>query len=196
MRVPRPIRPFAVAPRPTDSLMSGCRVTLVASVAIALCLPASASPAQPQAPAACAVTGTITAGQIPLPGVALTLTPSTGPDAKTIAGSTGPDGTFELPVPGPGEYVLKGELVAFASVERTITLTPDACRAQVTLSTTLASRQPKPAAEAHASDGATNAPPPTRPTAPAQSGTVQAEPGHKPPADAGASSRGRLSFRV
>ena len=166
MRAPRSCRPSAVAPRPTLSpMLRSTSTRLSATVSTTLCaatLLAWLTPAlSAQAPAAatpCSVAGTITAGRSPLPGVAITLTARGSATASLAVGSTGPEGSFELVVPGPGEYVLRGELVAFAPIERTLTLTTDECRVRVEVAATLASRQPRPSTDGAAPTASASAP--------------------------------------
>jgi hypothetical protein len=94
---------------------------------------------------ACTISGAVTAGHVPLPGVVLSLT---GEGNQTIdLSSSAPDGSYLLKAPGPGHYTLKGDLVAFASVSRELVV-DEACRSRVDLEMTLASRAPVPAPEA------------------------------------------------
>jgi hypothetical protein len=98
---------------------------------------ASASPASAQESAACTVSGSITTGATPLPGVSLTLVNAAGDIVG--AGSSGSDGRYVLKAPGPGTYQLKSELLRFAPAARDVTLS-NTCRTQVDLSLTLNSR--------------------------------------------------------
>jgi trimeric autotransporter adhesin len=105
-----------------------------------------------QTPSSCAVAGTITSARSPLPGVVISLL---GADDQPVdVTSTAPDGTYVVRVPGPGQYRLKAELVAFATVVRALTLDQASCQQRIDLSMTLASRAP-----AQPLASATNAPP-------------------------------------
>ncbi|HNV03667.1 MAG TPA: TonB-dependent receptor [Vicinamibacterales bacterium] len=158
----------------------------------------------PQRPA-CRIEGAALSGLIPLPGVLVTAASGFSPGPLTTA--TGPDGTFVLDVPGPGDYSVKAEFPAFADVTRSVTIGPS-CRATVDFTMILASRAPEPgpqpAAEAGAATGAPAAagaapggpgqPPAGRgaPGAPARpawaAAAARGEPGAPPPAAAAAAS--------
>src|SRR5204862_316195 len=73
-------------------------------------------------------------------------------------------GTYTIKVPGPGQYLVKGELVAFAPFARPVSVDETNCHPRVDLEMTLASRAPaataaadtarsKPASPADAHDG-------------------------------------------
>jgi len=105
-----------------------------------------AAPQVPAIAAGCSISGTVAAGQAKLPGVVVSVTPT--PKTATtdpLATSTGVDGKFSLPVPGPGQYEVKAELAAFATVVKDVSV-GSPCQARVDLPMTLASRAPKPAA--------------------------------------------------
>ncbi|MEI6666506.1 MAG: carboxypeptidase-like regulatory domain-containing protein, partial [Acidobacteriota bacterium] len=106
---------------------------------------------------ACAISGTVGAGQARLPGVAITVVPKDG--SSPLVTSTGLDGSFRVHPGKPGEYEVLAELSAFASVTRSVTLGPD-CQANIDLTTTLKSRAPAlPAAPAAAAASVPAAPP-------------------------------------
>jgi hypothetical protein len=68
----------------------------------------------PAAPAGGVIRGTVKAGAVPLPGVAVTATNTlTG---KKYATTTDVTGVFAMAIPRNGRYVVKAELAAFASV--------------------------------------------------------------------------------
>ena len=117
--------------------------------------------AQPVVSVGCAISGTVTSGRTPLPGVALTLTTV---DGRTVdATSTAVDGTFVLRAPADAELHLHAELVAFAPVSQPIAVSASRCDQRAELSMILASRAP--AAEP-ASAAATTTPPPLRAAGP------------------------------
>jgi len=88
---------------------------------------------------ACRITGTITAGQSRLPGVVVTAVPRSG--GTPLVTSTGLDGVYVLAIPGPGQYDIKAELAAFATVSREAS-GDIPCQARIDLVMTLASRVP------------------------------------------------------
>ena len=88
---------------------------------------------------ACAIVGRVTANRQLLPGVVVSLTDAS--HAAVDITSSAADGSFSIKVPGPGQYRLKSELVAFATATREVTVDA-ACRAQVQIDMTLASRAP------------------------------------------------------
>jgi trimeric autotransporter adhesin len=135
------------------------------------------------------VAGVVASARTPLPGVVVSILNSDGQPVDTT--STGTDGRYGLRLTGPGQYTLKAELVAFASVQRELTLDQATCQQRVDLSMTLASRAP--AAVASNSASGTPGPPATQaraatsPTAP-QRGANAAVGGRGRPS--GAQSRG------
>lgn len=94
--------------------------------AVAVTIAASFGQAQ-QAPAPCTVSGRVTSGATPLPGVSLVVTTGAAVAAAT---STAADGTYRLALPA-GTYQVKAELTGFVNVDRAMTLTGDPCGAQV-----------------------------------------------------------------
>lgn len=112
--------------------------------AVAVTIAASFGQAQ-QAPAPCTVSGRVTSGATPLPGVSLVVTTGAAVAAAT---STAADGTYRLALPA-GTYQVKAELTGFVNVDRAMTLTGDPCGAQVAdLQLALQSRAPRPSAAA------------------------------------------------
>ncbi|MDQ3486372.1 MAG: TonB-dependent receptor [Acidobacteriota bacterium] len=96
------------------------------------------------------MSGRVTSGATPLPGVALVVTTGTAVAAAT---STEPDGTYQLALPA-GTYQVKAELTGFVPVDRAMTLTGDPCGAQVAdLQLALQPRAPRAAAAAPAAAG-------------------------------------------
>jgi trimeric autotransporter adhesin len=118
-----------------------------------------------QGPAAlpCRVTGHVTSGGVPLPGVSITMRAA---GAMRAATSTETNGTFSLPA-APGDYTLSAELTGFTSVERPIALTAGStCGQTVDLTMTLAPRVPL-SATSRAIPPGTNVPGAGRGAAPA-----------------------------
>lgn len=97
------------------------------------------SPQPAAAPRACVISGSVTAGQARLPGVAITVERPGG--QAPLVTSSGLDGRYAIDVPGPGEYTLKADLAAFAPVTQTITVGAT-CQATADFALTLASRAP------------------------------------------------------
>lgn len=83
------------------------------------------------------LSGTVTAGTARLPGVAITVTPAGG--GTPLVTSTQLDGTYQVELPGPGQYQVLAELAAFAPVTLTVTVGPEG-RAHQDVTMTLASR--------------------------------------------------------
>jgi len=87
--------------------------------------PESATPAAPApaptvaaAPQGGSIKGTVKAGEVPLPGVAVTATNTlTG---KKYATTTDVNGAFQMDVPRNGRYVVKSELTGFASTTQEV----------------------------------------------------------------------------
>ena len=81
------------------------------------------APALTPAPAVAAggvIRGSVKAGSVPLPGVAVTATNTlTG---KRFATTTDVAGTFRMAIPRNGRYVVKAELAAFATVTEEVLL--------------------------------------------------------------------------
>ena len=108
--------------------------------------------AAPQAPAAATTTtaggtihGTVKAGAVPLPGVAITATNTlTG---KKYATTTDVDGQYAMTIPKTGRYVVRAELAAFAPATHEARITAEATDQVAEFSLELASRA---AAEAQA----------------------------------------------
>jgi len=96
--------------------------------------------ARAQNAAGCGIAGTITSNGIALPGVVISLT--TVDQQPVDITSSGADGSYTLKLPGAGEYRLKAELVAFASIERDVSTDQANCRQRMDLTMTLASRTP------------------------------------------------------
>jgi trimeric autotransporter adhesin len=88
--------------------------------------------------APCTITGIVTSGRTALPGVVISLATS---DRQPVdATSSAPDGSYALNIPGPGQYMLKSELVAFAPLVREVTVDGATCAQRLDLTMTLASR--------------------------------------------------------
>ena len=126
--------------------MPSLRLTLAAAVLVpAWQLAASGqSPAQPAPSAPCTLTGIVTSGGTPLPGVALSIGSGA---AAASASSTDLDGAFRLRAPAGATLTLRAELMGFAPLERAITVAPQPpCDARIDLAMTLGARTaPAPA---------------------------------------------------
>ena len=85
------------------------------------------------------ITGIVSAGPARLPGVGISATPVEGGDVHTTSSSL--DGTYTVEVPGPGRYLVKAELAAFATVSKEVVVGTDG-KAKCDLAMTLASRAP------------------------------------------------------
>lgn len=86
----------------------------------------------------CDVAGKIVSGGVPLPGVTVSTANSlTGKKATT---STDVDGSYTLPVPGNGRYVVRAELSGFAPTTAEIIINQSNCHPRGDLQLTLASR--------------------------------------------------------
>ena len=104
--------------------------------------PPQQPPQQADANAPCSIAGMVAAGQARLPGVIVSVTPAGGGAALTT--STGLDGRYHVTLPGPGRYVVKTELAAFATVTKELAAEAP-CQARLDVVMTLASRVPAPA---------------------------------------------------
>lgn len=111
----------------------------VAGLALATMLPLGA--AQQPAGAPCRVSGRVSNGTTPLPGVSLV---AFAADAVKSATSTDPDGTYRLLLPR-GAYRLAADLTGFASFQRELTLDGETCDQTIDVQLALAPRTPRPA---------------------------------------------------
>src|SRR5262245_23449519 len=85
----------------------------------------------------CRISGHVTSGTTPLPGVSIVAKAADGVHAT----STELDGGFAVNLP-PGEYTVTAELTGFSRVERPLVVVADsACNQTVNLSLSLAPRQ-------------------------------------------------------
>jgi trimeric autotransporter adhesin len=137
-----------------------------------------------QAPAGvCRVTGRVTSGTTPLPGVAIAV--KSGETVKGVT-STETDGGFGMTLT-PGAYSIGAELTGFTHVQQVVTIPADGnCSQVVNFSLTLAPRAPLPAAPP-------GAPPAAAPAAGAPAGVRGA--GALPTAAAGRG-RGQTGFQT
>lgn len=121
------------------------------------------APAQPAAQAPCAVTGLVTSGGTPLPGVSLSLAAG---QAKVIS-STDADGAFRVRVTPSAAVTLRAELMGFAPVEQAVTIPAQApCDTRVDLQMQLLSRTARAAPQAATPPVAGRAGGPAQPGAP------------------------------
>jgi hypothetical protein len=109
----------------------------------------------PETPPSCVVSGRITSGGTPLPGVSLVAMR----DGRLVAAtSTDANGAYRLRV-APGDYRLTAELAVFTALDQPLVLAAGACATTLDLQLTLASRAPgvappAPAAAARSERGA------------------------------------------
>ena len=107
------------------------------AVVVSVIFAAALAGAQTPAPT-CQITGRITAGNTPLPGVAISAANSlTG---KKVATSTEVDGAYALTGLTRGRYVVRAELAAFAPETKEIVVNPENCHPTADLTMTLLSR--------------------------------------------------------
>src|SRR5690349_15085436 len=133
------------------------------ALAFAACL--SAAAAHPvlraeQSPSGCGVSGVVTAGRTPLPGVVVSILD--GSERTIDVTSSDVDGSYALKIPGAGTYTLEARLSAFADVKRALTIDAVTCRSRTDLTMTLASRAGAPEAARGAAPGGS---PPSTPAA-------------------------------
>ncbi len=101
-------------------------------------VPTTQAPAATATASAGTIHGSVTAGTVPLPGVAITATNTlTG---KKFATTTDVDGNYSMTIPGTGRYVVRAELAAFASVTHEVRLTADTINQVAEFSMQLASK--------------------------------------------------------
>jgi len=101
---------------------------------------ASAPTAQEPAPAF-EIRGTVVSGKMPLPGV--TVSAANSLTGKKVASSTDTDGRYTLVVPGRGKYVVRAELMAFATATSEVVINPTTPQQKIDLQMILLSRVPK-----------------------------------------------------
>ncbi|MGZ4786902.1 MAG: outer membrane beta-barrel protein [Terriglobales bacterium] len=99
--------------------------------------PTAAAPSA-VAPAQCEISGKVSTGNVPLPGV--TITASNSLTGKKSATSTGLDGRYTLSVGPKGRFVVRAEFAAFATATSEIVMNAENCHASVNLPMTLLSR--------------------------------------------------------
>src|SRR5258707_15421731 len=101
-------RAAAIWRRGFSLALPGAFAALLQSSALAQNAPTT----QVAPPSPCTVAGIVTSARGPLPGVVVSLADTA---SQTIdITSSAPDGTYTLRAPSAGQYVVKGELVAFA----------------------------------------------------------------------------------
>ncbi len=131
-------RPYQQSPRHHGASPVFALVAVTVSSVAALASSASRGLAARQEPTrACVIAGRAAARGIPLPGVAVQVGT---PDGRAVGvTSSGVDGAFVTPVPGPGPYVLNADLAGFAAVTREVTV-DETCRTVVEIELILSSR--------------------------------------------------------
>lgn len=103
--------------------------------------PVQSAPAVTSAPATTqggTIRGSVKAGVIPLPGVAVTA--SNTLTGKRYSTTTDVTGTFAMTIPRTGRYVVRAELAAFAPLTREVRITTEAVDQTAEFSLELASR--------------------------------------------------------
>ena len=110
----------------------------------------------------CDITGRVTTGNVPLPGV--TITASNSLTGKKSVSSTALDGSYVLEVGPKGRFVVRAEFAAFATATSEIVVNAENCHPKVNLAMTLLSRVQRAPAQGgededdtEASGGQTNA---------------------------------------
>ena len=124
-------------------VLGATAATLLALPRLALAAGMLAGSARQSQSPPCAIRGTVTTGQVRLPGVGLSVTPEAGGPA--LSTSTAQDGAYAIAIPGRGVYTVVADLTGFAPVTLDVTV-ESSCQAQQNISLTLASRveAPKP----------------------------------------------------
>src|SRR5579864_2120114 len=172
-----PWRLRAVVVISTSSLLAASQLT-VGAAGQQQTPPPLAAPA-PQAPAAqalprCRVTGTVTSGAQPLPGVAIIIKTGT----RLVDTSTDLEGKFVVLFDPNSTYHLSAQLTAFTTAEQDVTTTAAPCDAAIKFDLTLRPKT-EPIAEPEQASPAT-----LTPTAPTTVGQPPATAAGQPPAGA------------
>ena len=116
------------------------RLVIVAvAPALAVGLAAQAPPPSGGWPpsAACVVSGAVSSGTSPLPGVALYLVSGA---ADVASSSSDLDGRFAIRIPAPGTYTVRAELTGFAPASKEVAVGGQPCEARLLLALSLRSR--------------------------------------------------------
>ena len=146
------------------------RVFVVSTVALAAMLAAGqiptiaasysqdpqSQPARPAAPAGCRVTGTVTAGTTPLPGVAIVV--KVGQTVKA-ATSTDAEGKFTILFGPNATYHVTADMMAFGEASRDLTLGALPCDQTLDFKLTLQPKGALPAADTTSAGSAATNPP-------------------------------------
>src|SRR5574340_1378782 len=111
----------------------------LALASAAVCVAQGMPPATAAPPAsACDIAGRVTAGNNPLPGVAVTAANTlTGKKAAT---STDINGAYLLTAPSNGRYVVRAELSAFSPLTKEVVINAANCHLRADMEMTLLSR--------------------------------------------------------
>jgi len=173
-----PWRLRAVVVFSTSSLLAASQLT-VGAAGQQQTPPPLAAPA-PQAPAAqavprCRVTGTVTSGTQPLPGVAIIIKTGT----RLVDTSTDLEGKFVVLFDPNSTYHLSAQLTAFTTAEQDVTTTAAPCDSAITFDLRL-----RPKTEPIAEPEQVSTPTPTAPPAPTTTGQPPATAAGQPPAGA------------
>lgn len=124
-------------------------------IALLLASCAFAQTTQPTTPAAQAapaaqggsISGSVTSGKVPLPGV--TVTAQNTLTGKKVIASTDLDGTFKLEIPRNGKYVVRTELAAFAPLTQEVLINAEKNKHELKLEMQLQSRVDQQAAQSN-----------------------------------------------
>src|SRR5687767_2322788 len=85
----------------------------------------------------CQINGRVTAGTVPLPGVALTVSDGS---TDVATSSTDLDGAYRIVLPAAAKYTLTAALSGFAGSSQDVELLAESCTKQLDFSLTLKSR--------------------------------------------------------
>jgi hypothetical protein len=158
-----PWRLRAVVAFSTSSLLTASQLTVGAAgqqqTPPPLAAPAPQAPAAPAVPR-CRVTGTVTSGTQPLPGVAIIIKTGT----RLVDTSTDLEGKFVVLFDPNSTYHLSAQLTAFATAEQDVATTAAPCDSAIKFDLTLKPRTEPIAESEQVSTPTLTAPPPTAPT--------------------------------
>jgi hypothetical protein len=115
------------------------------AAATAFAVPLLAAPQTPTG--SCAITGHVLAGTTPLPGVAIIAKAGGVVKAAT---SSDTDGSYKLLVPAGATYQLSGELTAFSTFQRDVTVAAVSCDTSIEMALKFAPKPVTPTAAAGA----------------------------------------------
>ena len=129
--------------------IGGCRAVLIA--ALGSLAWAQAAPSAASSPESCEISGKVSAGNVPLPGV--TITGSNSLTGKKSITSTATDGTYTLIVGPKGRFVMRAEFPAFSPATGEVVVNAQNCHPKVDLPMTLLSRLQAAPADGESAQG-------------------------------------------